>query len=364
MAASSPSASAATLVPHYHLRAPGGRPNLEPVDTNIRPNGWYPGRNTGELGTGLYLTTTRQKVDEPAELHTHLVDITQMLTLRTGEQVSAASGMADALMERTLAYARSIYRGSPKAIFASWHPVGASDGEERDLIHRELQRTEKETLDATKALVQAFKGKGNESAKKLVEFLNNELKAYTKGKERTPVLEAWLHKYLTYARQGAASDAVLAKHRTMVDSGASVSDPTLALRRTPWTHMLMQLGYTGVRYDGTERHHGDDRRSGVILFNPSDPESMESVRPDPSSAPPSSSSSRAQKRASGAPPSHAPKKRARGAASSSPPAPKGGASSSSSLAPKRAHEAPFGRASKRQLTRALRRALLAARAQS
>lgn len=213
------------------MRGMDSNPNLEAICTTDMHAGWNPDRDTGHAGTGIYCKTIQPAhVTEKAKLFVFVADTSKFYIIRSEEQESRIEEFSKTLMIYTVAVLQNAYGdSSTRAPLSAWFPH----------YTRGVREHRKEMTRACERLCSV-------SDDPLTRFIKKEM---NRGDD---LFFDFILNYRNYIKSGP----------DLVQSGICKST-----RRSAFTCLLVELGFTGVMYGGDVPHMNDIGSRGTIMFD-------------------------------------------------------------------------------------------------
>ena len=207
----------------YHVRSVSGTPNLEGICTDSYYSGWNPERSSGSLGTGLYCYASPPQITKHARLYVYEIDVTKFFRVQSIAHEGVLTRLSKTLMNFVVASLRATYGTAKQAPLRAWY-----DHCDETVDQKELIAISEELAAFDDTLSRFLKDAAKDSDWYLFDFVTS---------------------YARYVREGASLT-------TLCES-----------RQTPLTFLLIQLGYTGLLYDGDAGFLNDRTSHGVVLFD-------------------------------------------------------------------------------------------------
>jgi hypothetical protein len=216
----------------YHVRpCPRSLPNLEAICETSMHDGWNPERFSGHMGTGLYCTATQPAIRETAFLMVFEAEDVPFFHVTSTLHEALLEEFSKALMRFCVSsFSKHYGSRSRRAPLAGWYEQ-YMHGEEEDF---------------TSLLVDVCRRLATTTDDALARYLKLALR-----EGRADFMTGFLLKYSNYIRSGASL------RQRACDNG----------RQTPFTRLLLELGFGGVSYTGDVRFWSTRETRGVVLFD-------------------------------------------------------------------------------------------------
>ena len=211
----------------YHVRsAAGDTPNYEAVCVDSMYRGWNPGRSSGAFGTGLYCTLLPPRIHQPARLLVYEVEA-RFYQVTSLKHEMALGEFIGALTRFVVSSLHRLYTSAKRAPLAAWFDhYSLADFQE---YKRDLVAAIEELCSVTDPLTRHLKSALRDRDDLLFDFV--------------------------------------VRYCDVINDGPHFDSEGCDGRRSPFTALLVQLGYDGLMYEGDAAFLNNRESHGVVLFD-------------------------------------------------------------------------------------------------
>ena len=209
----------------YHVRSGTGEPNYEAICVESMYQGWNPGRDSGLFGTGLYCTLIPPSIREPAKLYVYEVEA-HMYKVVSLDHERTLGEFVKVLTRFVVSSLNRLYTTAKKAPLVAWYEHYST---------ADFMEYKRELVEAIEALSPCAS-----------DPLTKHLKAALRNRE--DLLFDFVCRYAEVVK------------------GPSI-EPRCDSRPSPFTTLLMSLGYEGLMYEGDASFLNNRESHGVVLFD-------------------------------------------------------------------------------------------------